>query len=84
MGQRIRLRPVPWIVRCQSPSIEEDRHGREVEEAFRAQPRFLGNRGEGADGQPEGEEAEEEVAREVARSGASGDGKRAPLAVHSC
>jgi glycosyltransferase involved in cell wall biosynthesis len=57
------------IVRCHSPSIEEDRHGREVEEASCAQPRFPGNRGEGADAQLEGEEAEEDVAREVARSG---------------
>jgi len=55
--------------RCNSPSIEEARHGREVEEASRAQPRFPRNRGEGADGQLEGEEAEEEVAREIAPSG---------------
>jgi hypothetical protein len=53
-------------------SIEEDRHGRDVEETSGAQPRLPGNRREGADGQLEGEEAEEEVAREVARSGASG------------
>ena len=57
------------IVRCHSPSIEEDRHGREVEEASCAQPRFPGNRGEDADAQREGEEAEEDVAREVARRG---------------
>jgi hypothetical protein len=57
------------IVRCHSPSIEEDRHGREIEEASCAQPRFLGNRGKGADGQLEGKEAEEDVAREVTGSG---------------
>lgn len=57
------------IVRCHSPSIEEDRHGREIEEASCAQPRFPGNRGKGADAQLEGKEAEEDVAREVACSG---------------
>ena len=71
------------IVRCHSPRTEEDRHGREVEEASCVQPRLPRNRGEGADGQPEGEKAEEEVAREVARSGASADQERAPLPVHS-
>ena len=40
------------------------------------QPRLPRNRGEGADGQLEGEEAEEDVAREVARSGASADQER--------
>jgi hypothetical protein len=55
------------IARCHSPSIEEDRHGREVEEATCDQPRVSRNRGEGADGQPEGEKAKEEVAREVVR-----------------
>jgi hypothetical protein len=57
------------IVRCHSPSIEEDRHGRETEETPCAQPRFPGNRGKGADAQLEGKEAEEDVAREVASSG---------------
>ena len=49
----------------------------------RPQPCLPRNRGEGVDGQPEGEEAEEEVAREVARSGASADQEWAPLPVHS-
>jgi hypothetical protein len=65
--------------RCNSPSIEEARHGREVEEASRAQPRFPRNRGEGADGQLEGEEAEEEVAREIAPSGPFADEERAAM-----
>jgi hypothetical protein len=57
------------IVRCHSPSIEEDRHGREIEETPCAQHRFPGIRGKGADAQLEGEETEEDVAREVASSG---------------
>ncbi len=57
------------IVRCHSPSIEEDRHGREIEEASCAQPRFPGKRGKGADAQLEGKEAEEDVAREVGCNG---------------
>ena len=71
------------IVRCHSPSIEEDRHGWEVEEASCAQPRFGGNPGEGTDGQPEGEKAEEEVAREVAGSEGPVDEKRVTMPVHS-
>jgi hypothetical protein len=57
------------IVRCHSPSIEEDRNGREIEEASCAKPRFPGNRGKGADAELEGKEAEEDVAREIACNG---------------
>ena len=62
-------RPVAWDRPLPLASIEEDRHGREVEEAWCGQPCFPGNRGEGADAQFEGEEAEEEVAREVGSGG---------------
>ena len=70
IGRRIRPRPVPWG----SPlPLALDRGGSAWQGSRRSilcPTPFPWNRGEGADAQPEGEEAEEEVAREVARSGA--------------